>query len=332
MATITKRSLEPNLLSTRKFEPRIRWANFPVVCMNQSGVVVVFYQHLRKIYFIVGSVSVDLTTEQNFGRGTLAKHSCEWGNVQLYGDGLNVRAALNESNQIVVVRSGTYRRRCMYRSGVVIQNERNIIWKEDDTFFTKGVNPAVALKGSTVIFVHELNFGLYRCFYNIAKISDGSIRFVGTRNQPLPALDERKEISLSLNASGYVVFSCRWYAGGNLWYAVGKLSDGEDSINDVVRVQQYAQGLYSHICLLDDGNVVEVHEKWMSSLCMFKFGRLDGNTIAWGEDLEFDYGNNPCTAVTNNCQMIVVRVTRPYVAPGELHYKFGFLSESVGHA
>ena len=319
---------EPNLLPTRQFNPPIRRANFPSICMNKHGTVVVFYQSSGKIYYKVGTLSV---VQQ---AGQPAKYSCDWGEVQLYGVGCNVQAAINDDDKIVIVRSRRVRRRFVGQAGKVQPNDKTIVWGEE-SFFRKGVNPTVALKGKLVILVHERNFGLYRSHYNLAKISDdNTIETTGTSDCPLPSFDERKEISVSVNNAGLVVFSCRTFAGRGLFCAVGKLSEDEKSIDKISPVERYTSGYYSRICLLDDGKVVEVHEKWTpKNACLYKFGCLkDDKTIVWDEDKEFDRGYNPCVAVSKpddkNHQMIIAHVSKSYATPGELQYKFGSLTET----
>ena len=319
---------EPNLLPTRQFNPPIRRANFPSICMNKHGTVVVFYQSSSKIYYKVGTLKVEQQADQP------PRYTCDWGEVQLHGPGCNVQAAINDEDQIVIVHGRRFIRRFVGQAGQVQPNDKTITWGEE-SFFRKGVNPTVALKGDLVILVHERNFGLYRSHYNLAKISgDNTIETKGASDRPLPSFDERKEISVSVNNTGSVVFSCRMFAGRGLFCAVGKLSEDESSIDHISQVERYTSGYYSHICLLDDGKVVEVHEKWTpKNACLYKFGYLrDDKTIVWDEDKEFDRGYNPCVAVSEaadkNYRVIIAHISKSYATPGELQYKFGSLIET----
>ena len=323
--------LEAQLFSTKDFNPRIQDANFPCVCLNDSGTVVVFYQSRGKGYYVIGNT--DLQHEHDTSKSSLnSKHRLDWGDAQLYGDGCNVQAAINEQNEVVLVRSRTGRRECMYRVGNVDVSAKCINWWSNEMCLCSGVNPTVALVGNTVLFVYEVAYGLYRCYYEVSKIENKQIW--ASRNlkaRLIPELNGCKEVSIAINQSGQVVITCRNALGSGLYCAVGSLIDA--TLCDVMlNGTPYVRGYYSSVSVLNNGIVASAHqdEAFGSSSLKLLCGRVSDSVINWEEEQELDHGYKPSLAVSNKQQMIVVHVDKSGVQThGELKYKFGTLSSRL---
>ncbi len=319
--------LEAQLFSTKDFSPRIQDANFPCVCLNDSGTVVVFYQTSGKVYYVVGIC--DLLHEHDT---PTSKHRLDWGVPMLYGDGCNVQAAINDQNEVVLVRSRTRKRECMYRAGKIDVGAMCIDWWSNEMHLCFGANPTVALVGNTILFVYEAQYGSYRSYYEVSKIEDKQVwapRNLKPRH--IPELDECKEVSIAITQSGRVVITCRNAVGSGLYCAVGSLRDA--TLCDVTLIgTSYVSGYYSCISVLNDGIVVSIHEDeaWGSSSLKLICGRVCDSVINWEEERDLDRGYKPSVAVSNKQQMIVVHVDKSGVlAHGELKYKFGTLSSKL---
>ena len=310
-------SLQMNLSDALEF-PGADNGNFPCVCMNENGTAVLVYQSSGQIFYIVGCLSS--TTDQQQGL------RLDWGSPIRRGKGCNVQAAINNYNEIVIVYSKNWARVCRYKGGTVQQNARTINWWENESCkLANGVNPTVALRDRTAIFIHEASYGSYRAFYRIGEIRENKIWM--TDEHRLRALDGYKQISVAVNSSGQVLFTCRGTANSHLYYTVGQLT-GSELKNIPVKVWLYGYGYFNHISLLDDNHVIAVHESWSGSDVMLKPGRIRVqqalDTVDWEEEQRVDTGYRITAAVNNSNQMIVVIVrNRTGYGEGALMYKFG---------
>lgn len=285
--------------------------------------MVVLFEVSGHISYIVGSA----TLQQDSSLSAFHGIHMDWGKVQNYGDGCNVQAALNENDDIVVVRSRVYRRECMYRVGKVDHQKRCISWREE-IVLAKGANPTLALNEQTLLFVYEAEWGQYRCSYEVCRLECGILwapRSSNSKANRLSALDDCKEISVAMNKTSRVIFSCRSNIGSNLYCAVGDLVD--TCLLNVYMVETpYSNGYYSHIALLDSGLVVSVHQNSLGSIYMT--GHLQDKAIKWWHEKELGSGFKPSVGVSNDKKlMIIVRTDESAIrAHGELKYKLGWLS------
>ena len=313
-------SLQLNLSAAARF-PDAGKANFPSVCMNENGTAVLFYQSSGQIFYIVGCLSSTTDHQQGWG--------FDWGNSVFIKNGCNVQAAINNHDEIVIVFSEENARVCRYRGGVVQQDEKKIEWWEDKSCkLANGVNPTVALRDRTAIFVHEAAHWTYRAFYRIGVIRENNIWM--TDEHRLRALDGYKQISVAVNSSGQVLFTCRAIAYYSLYYTLGQLI-GSELQKVPAKVSLYGDGYFNHVSLLDDNRVIAVHESWIGSDVMLQPGRItvqqNLDTVEWEEEQRVDTGYR-ITAAVNNSKKVIVVITRNRMGYGEgrLMYKFGTMS------
>ena len=257
-------------------KPLPMFVSHPCVCMNER-VVVVFFEHLFKISYVVATI------RQN---AIFQKDKFEWGDCVEYGDGCNVKAALNNRNEIIIVRSRVHSRECIYRAGMVKMDGKTIEWWGSEAKLADGVNPNVAVNDRSILFVHEQKWVFYRSYYIVGEIRDNNVRIVqDAARHPIPVLDHCQQVSVAMNNDNRVVFSCRGMMGSStLYYATGELNGS--TLENVILHGQYANGLYSHISL--HGNVImEVHEYYFSNKWVYRRGQLSldmHDEIEWGEE------------------------------------------------
>ena len=304
-------SLQPKLSTASKLSQSIESANFPSVSINENGTTVVVYQSSGKIFYIVGQLSS--TTEGS---------ELDWGQPEPIADGCNVQVAINNHDEVVIVYSENWWRVCHFRGGVVRQSDKTIKWWEDKPCkLADGMNPTVALKDRTVIFIHESSsFGSYQIFYRIGEIRENKIW--ATEEHHLEALDGYKEISVAVNSSGQVLFACRSKIGYHLYYTVGQLVGSE--LKKISSLQTYGDGYFNHVSLIDNGCVVGVHENWHGKEVMLITGKICKDSVDWEEEQRVDNGYRINAALNNSNKMVVV-IKQNIMGHGEgaLMCKFG---------
>ena len=250
----------------------------------------------------------------------------KWGEKQLIGEGCNIQAAINDTNEVVIVYSENWWRVCYYRGGIVQQNNKTIDWwGATPCKLADGANPTVAMRDRTVLFVHEAAYGTYRAFYRVGEIRKNKIWT--TEEQRLWALNGYKQISVAINKSGWVLFSCRHFAFYTLSYTLGQFVGSE--IQNITAVQPYGNGYFNHVSLLNDNSVIAVHESWIGNKVMVMTGRIQerAGTVRWREEQNVESGYRITAAVNNSHKMIVAIVNNSLRGYGEgiLMYKLGTL-------
>ena len=303
-------SLQPKLSTARRINQSTDKGNFPCVCINKSGTTVLVYQSSGKIFYIVGQLS---TTEGS---------ELEWGLSELIGDGCNAQVAINDHSEVLIVYSEKWRRVCHYRGGVVQHSDKTIRWWEETPCkLTNGMNPTLTFRDRMVIFIHETSrLGSYRAFYRMGEIRENKIWM--TEEHRLRELDGHKEISVSVNSSGQVVFACRSKIGYGLYYTVGKLEGCV--LKNISSLQQYGNGYFNHVLLLDNGCVIAVHEIWRGNEVLLMTGKISQDAVDWEEEQGVDSGYRITAAVNDSNKMVVViKRNRTGHGEGELVYKFG---------
>jgi len=257
-------NLDLCMTGIQQCEPAVEYVEYPSVCMNENGTVVVFFTRSGMLNYMVGVATADTST-------TPPSYTMAWGQSQEIGDGCNVKAAINEQNEVVVVFSKNYRRICYYHFGQVDPSNKSIEWKGDRLKLCDGVNPSVAMRGQTVIFVYEAQYGTYRSYYRVCEIRDNVLWIsLEDKEREIPELAKCKEIGVALNKDNTVMLSCRSVVGWKLYYAMARLEAGE--IKDVDFVGEYASGYYPDISLLDNGCALSINENYVGGMLQFKFG------------------------------------------------------------
>ena len=294
--------------------PPLTSVKHPFVCINER-VAVVLFERSGKIYYIVA------TLRQG---ESLQNDEFEWGACSEYGDGCKVKAALNNRNEIIIVRSRVHSRECMYRAGMVKMDGKPIEWWNNarETKLADGVNPSVAMNDRSILFVHEQARVFYRSYYTVGEIRDNNVWTVHDATRHLiPALRGYQQVSVAMNNNNRVVFSCRWKIGSNLYYATGELK--ERTLENVTLCDHYTEGIYSHISLFDN-TILEVHENYYLNSWVYKCGQLL-ETIKWGNESENSRNGFHLSVAMFNDRWIIIFVEGLFRR--ELKYMMGHLTQ-----
>ena len=203
----------------------------PFVCLNNKGTVIVFVKKfVSNLFYMVG------VFEEN-GQNLSSKIS--WGNMIAVGPGDAPQAALNDSDEVVLVRNKAWgNSECKYGFGTVDKEARTIVWTElPESRLGQGINPTVALidfpehnpsSEFNVIFMYDSHRPVYnshRPVYCLGKLKrrDGALNlFLENDSHPIGRMPNFNYMSLSANSSGAVVVLCTIKYELKLYFAVGK--------------------------------------------------------------------------------------------------------------
>lgn len=296
--------LELYLSSSKDFSESSHMYRNPHVCLNNKGLVVVFYGKYKSLYYRVGKCNRDVVVT--------------WGDECFYHDGFFPQAVLGDNNVIVVVRSHVIRRRCSCRVGKVIKESLTIKWgKEFNTLGNgTGINPSVALieqpklEDCTVIIFYETSeFFKYRSFYSVGRFNDTATRLLslGQTEKRVPELDHCRNISVSANKEGTLLLMFQSSIGHTLSYAIGKY---EGSVIHNLMPISFTIGYFPKVSLLNDGMAIEIHEAALGSSLVIKYGNIeDDGKIQWSKGQKYESAYKPSLACTDDHKLVEVHTS-----------------------
>lgn len=297
-----QQEFEAYLSAGKLFLDGSRLCHSPCVCLNNNGVVVVFYRKVIGLYYQVGKYNCEL-------------NKIVWGAECSYQNGRCPQAVLSDKGVIVVVRSHVLQRRCSCRVGLVNEENLTVEWGEDrEREMGHGMRPSVALvdsavgTDSTALFFYETSGLQYRSFYSIGKVSDnGKMTFVG-QPEHIALLNDCKNISVAANKQGNVLLLVQSSIGHTLSYAVGRFENG--TLNNLMGTpNSFTIGYNPRVSLLNNGMAIEMHEAALGPSLVFYFGWLRNGEIEWSIGKKNENGYNPSLACNDHLKLVEFHTT-----------------------
>jgi hypothetical protein len=132
--------------------------------------------------------------------------------------------------------------------------------------------------------------------------------------------DTGKLPAIALNDGNVVVEVHESQNHDTLWYHVGKVEGNKIAWRESI---EYDEGIEPSVAITNDGLVVEVHQVHQSQnreTLWYHVGRVNGDTIDWGDSIEYDDGIRPSVAITNDGLVVEVHKSENH---DKLYYHVG---------
>jgi hypothetical protein len=179
--------------------------------------------------------------------------------------------------------------------------------------YDSGINPSVALNDAgTVLEVHESDGLSTNMWYHVGKLDSGrmTVDWGGSHKY-----DTGKAPSVALNNS-HVAVEVHPSDGlsSNMWYHVGTV-DPAGKIVNWGSSHKYDTGATPSIAINNHNVVVEVHQSdGPSTALWYHVGTVDpsAKTINWGSSVEYDNGDFPRVALTDDGYVIEVHQSQTF--------------------
>jgi hypothetical protein len=199
-------------------------------------------------------------------------------------------------------------------------------WGESFQYDSNGLNPRVAISGTTVVEVHNGGIGAGPLWYRVGQVSTSSktiqwgngFEYDSAGMNPSVAISDSTAVEVH-NGTGGV---------GSLWYRVGHINILNKTIRWGSSFEYDTHGMNPSLAI-SGATVVEVHTGGNGAGPLwYRVGQVNtaNNTIQWGNSSEYDsYGMNPSVAMLG---ATVVEVQNGGNGAGPLWYRVGQVNTS----
>jgi hypothetical protein len=267
----------------------------PKAATNGSTVVEVHnaINGVGPLWMRIGQVNYDNTIQ--WGNNNNAFH---------YDNGMNPSVAIYGSTVVEVHNAINGVGPLWMRIGHVDTASNTINWGNNNNAFQydNGMNPSVAICGSTVVEVHNGTAGVGPLWMRIGQVDTASNTIQWGNNNNAFHYDNGMNPSVAIYGSTVVEVHNGAAGVGPLWYRVGQVNTSNNTIQwgNNNNAAPYDNGLNPTVAMTfaSGATPVEVHNGGYGVAALwYHIGYSTGvSTINWGESAQYDNGMNPCVA------------------------------------
>jgi hypothetical protein len=262
---------------------------------------------------------------------TPALYGETWGNSIQYDNGFNPKAATNGTTFVEVHNGANGVGQLWYRVGQINTTSMTIDWgnKNYATAYDKGINPSVAISGSTVVEVHNATQGVGPLWMRIGQVNTSSNTILwGNSIQ----YDNGMNPSVAISGSTLVEVHNGANGVGQLWYRVGQITSSNTiDCGNKNYSTPYDNGMNPSVAIWGS-TLAEVHNGASGvGPLWYRVGQINtsSNTITWennNQAMPYDNGLNPTVAVTLANSLAPVEVHNGGYGAGPLWYHVGYFT------
>jgi hypothetical protein len=222
------------------------------------------------------------------------------------------------------------------RIGQVNTASNTIKWGNNNNAFKydNGMNPSVAMSGSTVVEVHNALVGVGPLWMRIGQVDTASNTIRWGNNNNAFKYDNGMNPSVAIWGSNVVEVHNGTAGVGPLWYRIGQVNTSNNTIQwgNNNNAFQYDNGFNPTVAIALSnglGAPVEVHNGGYGVCPLwYHVGYFTAaGTIDWGASAQYDNGMNPCVAAGGS--HTVVEVHDGVAGPGPLWYRVAYLPQLI---